>query len=73
MKFGCSRQIFEKKKLKYQNFMKIRQVGVFQCGRMEGETKKLIVAFRNFANAPKNKYLIEQLIVTQLVSKFPTE
>jgi len=38
--------------------MKIRPVGadLFHAGRWTGVTK-LIVAFRNFANAPKNKHV----------------
>ena len=41
------------------NYMKIRPVGVVSMGadgRTDGRTDmtKLIVAFRNFANAPKN-------------------
>jgi hypothetical protein len=43
--------------LKYQNSMKIRPVGaeLFRAdGRSDGRTDmKLIVAFRNFTNAPK--------------------
>jgi len=47
MNLEFSRQIFEK-------FVKIRQVGeeLFHADRRT-EVKKLIVAFRNFTNAPK--------------------
>jgi hypothetical protein len=49
-----------RKTLKYQIFMKIRLVGVelfHTDGRTDGRTDmtKLIVAFRNFANAPKTE------------------
>jgi hypothetical protein len=41
--------------------MKIRRIGAdfFQADRTDGQTymTKLIIAFRNFANAPNNKYL----------------
>jgi len=44
--------------------MKIRPVGaeLFLCGRSEGRTDmtKLIVAFRNYANAPKNSVIAAQ-------------
>ena len=54
MKLEFSRHIFEKK-LQISNFVKIRPVGVelFHVDRRTDMTK-LIVAFRNFANAPKN-------------------
>ena len=53
-KLEFSRQIFEKN-IKIQNFMKIRQV-VAELFHADGQTymTKLAVAFRNFANAPKN-------------------
>ena len=67
--------------------MKIHTVGteLFHAeGRTDGQTDmtKLIVAFRNFANAPKIKkvaayqptteggVLMEKLVVSQLVKKF---
>jgi len=54
-----SRQIFEKKNPPIPNFMKIRQVGVemFHAdvrNKRRTDVTKLIDAFRNFANAPKN-------------------
>jgi len=51
MKCEFFRQILEK----YSNFMKIRPMGV-ELYHEDGETDmtKLIVAYRNFANAPKN-------------------
>jgi hypothetical protein len=56
IKLKFSRQIFEKKS-KLSNFIKFRLVGseLFHAGRTGGQTdtKKLIVAFCNFANAPK--------------------
>jgi len=47
------RQTFEKYS---NNFTKIRPVGaeLFHADRQTDITMKLIVAFRNFANAPKN-------------------
>jgi len=58
MKSEFSRHIFEKKTL-ISNFMKIRPVRaeLFHAyERAEGYKgmMKLIIAFRNFANAPKN-------------------
>jgi len=50
-----------RKILKYEtNFMKIRPVGA-ELFRADGRTDmtKLIVAFRNFANAPKKKGIIQ--------------
>jgi hypothetical protein len=58
MKIEFSGQIFEK----YSNikFHENPSNGsrVVQCGQTDGQTgiMKLIVAFRNFANAPKNKH-----------------
>ena len=56
MKVGISRQIFEKvPNIKfYQNASSGGRV--FPCGQIDGRTdiKKIMVAFRNFANAPKN-------------------
>jgi len=51
MKLELSRQIFDKNT---SNFMKIRPVGaeLFHADRRTDMTK-LIIAFRNFANAPK--------------------
>jgi hypothetical protein len=71
MKLEFHRQIFEKY-INIQNFMKIRPVGavLFHVdGRMDGRTDrqthkhthtdmtKLIVAFRNVANASRNQTL----------------
>ena len=56
MKLETSRQIFEgKKNTQISNYMKIRPVGaeLFHAGGRTDMTK-LTVAFRNFANAPKN-------------------
>jgi len=56
MKLDFSRQIFEKN-TEISNFMKIRRVRAefFHAdGRTDKHVTKLIVAFRNFANAPKN-------------------
>ena len=55
MKFEFSRQIFEKKKAQISASIKIRPVGA-ELFHVDGQTDmtKLIVAFRNFANAPKN-------------------
>jgi hypothetical protein len=57
MKLEFSGQIFRGKKLKYRisNFMKILpgRVDLFHAdGRTD--VTKIIVAFRNFANAPEN-------------------
>ena len=54
MKLEVSLQIFEKE-LKISNFFKIRLVGA-EFFHADGQTDmtKLIVAFRNFARAPKN-------------------
>jgi hypothetical protein len=66
MKFEFSRQIFEKVwniKL-YQNLSSGSRV--VPCGRRvrwkDGRTDmtNLIVAFRNFANAPKNLFFLEE-------------
>jgi hypothetical protein len=57
MKVEFSGQILEKKKnLQLLNFMKTRPVGaeLFHTGKETGMTN-LIVAIRNFANAPKLK------------------
>ena len=53
MKHEFSRRIFEKN-TQISNFIEIRPVGaeLFHVDRH----MKLIVAFRNFANAPKNFY-----------------
>ena len=54
MKFEFSQQIFEK-----DSYIKFHQNGsrVVPCGQTERQTDmtKLIVAFHNFANAPKNR------------------
>ena len=54
MKLEFSRQIFEKKKVQIPSFMKMRPLGD-ELFHVDGQTDmKLIVAFRNFANAPRN-------------------
>jgi hypothetical protein len=42
---------------KIQNFMKMRAMGaeLFHADRQTHRRKNIIVAFRNFANAPKNQ------------------
>jgi hypothetical protein len=52
MKLKYSGKIFEKR----SNFMKFRPVGA-ELFHADGQTNmtKLIVAFRNFVNAPKNE------------------
>jgi len=54
MKFEFSERIFEKKNAQISNLMKIHPVGT-KSFHVDGQTgiTKLIVAFRNFANAPK--------------------
>ena len=52
MKLGFSRQIFEKKKAQISSFIKVRSLGAELFHADSGQTD--IVAFRNFANAPKN-------------------
>jgi hypothetical protein len=57
---GFSRQIFENKKAQISSFIKILPVGakLFHVdGQTDGQINmtKLIVAFRNFANAPNNE------------------
>jgi len=57
MKLEFSQHILEKKKnTKIPNFAKFRPVGaeLFHADRRT-DTTKLIVAFRNFVNAPKNE------------------
>ena len=48
------------KNAQISNFMKIRPVGaeLFDADEQTDRHDKLIVAFRNFANAPKNDYII---------------
>jgi hypothetical protein len=65
IKLEFSRKIFEKK-LKYQVSQKIRPMGaeLFHAdGRKNTRTDmtKLIVAFRNYANAPKNGNILPSL------------
>jgi hypothetical protein len=54
MKLEFSRQSFEKK-AEISSFMKIRPVGT-ELFHADGQTDttKIVVVFRNFANAPKN-------------------
>ena len=63
MKFECSRQIFEKvSNIKFhQNPCSGSRV------HPSGQTDmtKLIVAFRNFANAPKKKFSLQQAMQVQ--------
>jgi hypothetical protein len=62
MKLELSRQIFEKKKtLKHKSFIKIRPLwsDSFHEDRRtdwQKDMTKLIVAFRNFADAPKKYF-----------------
>ena len=55
MKLEFSRQIFEKAQI--SRFIKIRPVGT-EFFHVDGQTDmmKLRVAFRNFADAPKNPF-----------------
>jgi hypothetical protein len=63
MKFEFSRQIFEK----YSNIKfhenPSNENRAFPCGRTDGQTDvtKLIVALRDFANAPKNSERATQI------------
>jgi len=62
--FNISREIFERKKTRTLNFMKIHSVGAeFHAGwrsegwtnkRMDTHMTKLLFALRDFSNAPKN-------------------
>ena len=60
IKFEFSRQIFEKVKFYQNQFSGSR---VVPCGRTDGQTDrqtdmtKLIVTFRNIANAPKKRHI----------------
>ena len=55
MKFEFFRQILEKTRL--SSFIKIRLAGA-EFFLADGQTDmKLIIAFRNFANAPKNQWV----------------
>jgi len=56
MKHEYSRHSFEKYP-KISNFMKIRPVGAKFHAHGRTEITKLTVAFRNFANAPKNSFV----------------
>jgi hypothetical protein len=67
MKLGFSRQIFVKKN-QILIFIKIRLVTEPSCSiwtdkltDRQTDMSKLVVAFRNFANAPKNKFNMEPL------------
>jgi hypothetical protein len=59
MKIEFSRVFFEH--LQIQNFMKIRPVGD-ELFHADGRTgmRKLIVAFRNFSKAPKDRHFYKQ-------------
>ena len=51
---------FEGKNSQISNFLKIRSVGAedFRAdGQMDRDMTKVTVAFRNFANAPKNLFV----------------
>jgi hypothetical protein len=66
MKLAFSRQIFEESsniKFNQNPFSRSRFV---PCVRTDGQTnmKKLIVAFRNFANAPKNLTIYNNVSVS---------
>jgi hypothetical protein len=52
MKLGFSGQIFEK--YSHIKFHEIASSGSRADGQTDRDRKKLTVAFRNFANAPKN-------------------
>ena len=68
MKLEFSRHIFEKK-IQMPNFMKIRQVTAQMCPALTNrhtDMKKLTVAVRNFAKAPKT--LTEALGLSALTS-----
>ena len=54
MKFEFCRQISEKKNTQISNFVKIYLVGA----KLLYADMKLIVASRNFANAPKNHSIL---------------
>jgi hypothetical protein len=57
MKFELSRQIFEKKSLKYQVLLKSVHLGAefFHADRRtETDMTTLVFPLRNFANVPKN-------------------
>jgi hypothetical protein len=58
------RQIFEKYSL--SNFTKIRPVGT-ELFHTDGQTKKLILAFRNFATAPKYYLFLAYLTVLLVI------
>jgi hypothetical protein len=64
MKFEFSRQISEKKKLKYVVSSKSVQweSKCFMRANRQTDMMKLIVAFRNFANAPKTAHVSGKLI-----------
>jgi hypothetical protein len=70
MKLEFSRQIFEKN-FQIWNFMKIRPVGA-ELFHADGQTDmtKLIVAFRYFANAPKNFAGASCLVRSDVVKVF---
>jgi hypothetical protein len=55
MKLEFSRHVSEKySNIKFQENLSSGS-RVLPCGQREGQTTKIIVAFRNFANAPKNQ------------------
>jgi hypothetical protein len=59
MKLEFSRQIFEKNKAHISSLIKIHLVELFDEARRTDrltDMRKLIVAFRNFANAIKNTW-----------------
>ena len=69
-KLEFSRQIFEKK-AQISSLIKIRPVRpelFYADGRMD--IRKLIVAFRNFANAPKNYEVSHSLTSMNLLLQF---
>jgi hypothetical protein len=59
MKFEFSRQVLEKKRTQISSLVKIRILGaeLFHANRQKNgrtDMSRLIITFRNFANAPKN-------------------
>ena len=54
MKFEFSRQIFEKSSIIEFHQNPSNESRVVPCGQTDRHMTKLIVAFRNIANAPKN-------------------
>jgi hypothetical protein len=69
MKLEFSRQIFEKSSDNRFHQNPSSGSRVFPRGQTDGRTDmKLIVAFRNFANAPKNGYCYSNKKIVMLTS-----